>query len=241
MKSQKISIDGVQIQNLAEAIKTGQASAAQGADQPRRLGRFRPQRAGQGHAGGGRRRQPHPDPSELGRGRTELRGRYARQIRPSSPTVSPSTMPRASQAGATLTALGFDKIEATMKFAGAYQAANKTFVLDDYSIDFAKLGSIGVSAQAGRRRKIRLRRRRSRDIGGDPGLRGSVGPVQNGQRRRARKGGGADGAFEKPDAGRGQGRLEHDRGAGAHAGAEYSSGRRLFRRDCSSSSPTARA
>ncbi|MCW2273251.1 hypothetical protein GJ654_03960 [Rhodoblastus acidophilus] len=148
LKSQKISIDGVQIQNLADAIKTGQASAARARISRAAWGGFdlsAPDKDTPAGADGGNLIRIHLNSAEAEQS-------YEGDAPAKSSFVANGfsvAMPRASQAGATLTALGFDKIEATMKFAGAYQAANKTFVLDDYSIDFAKLGSIGVSAKLG--------------------------------------------------------------------------------------------
>ena len=59
------------------------------------------------------------------------------------------TMPKASRAGAVMTALGYDNLEATLKASGAYQPENRTLALDDYSIDFARLGSLGLSGRFG--------------------------------------------------------------------------------------------
>ncbi|MCW2282479.1 hypothetical protein M2323_000014 [Rhodoblastus acidophilus] len=147
-KSQKIAVDGVQIRNLAEAIKTGQASAAQARISRAAWGGFdlsAPDKDTPAGADGGNLIRIHLNSAEAEQsfdGDTPAKSSFVA----SGFSVA---MPKASQAGATLTALGYDKIEATMKFAGAYQAATKTFVLDDYSLDFAKLGSIGVSAKLG--------------------------------------------------------------------------------------------
>jgi len=145
-KSQKISVDGMQLQHLADAIKTGQAAALKARISHAAWDGFdlaAPDKDTPAGADGGNLIRIHMNSAEAEQsydGDTPTKSSFVA----SGFSVS---MPKASQAGATMTALGYDKIEATMKFAGAYQAANKTFVLDDYSFDFAKLGSIGLSAR----------------------------------------------------------------------------------------------
>ena len=48
-----------------------------------------------------------------------------------------------------MTALGYDNLEATLKASSAYHAENRTLVIDDYSVDFARLGSVGLSGRFG--------------------------------------------------------------------------------------------
>ncbi len=56
-------------------------------------------------------------------------------------------LPKASQAGAALAAQGYDKIETSLRFGGAYDPARRAFSLDDFSLDAANVGSIGLRGQ----------------------------------------------------------------------------------------------
>jgi hypothetical protein len=56
-------------------------------------------------------------------------------------------MPPQSKGGLTLTAFGYPEVAADAHFAGAYDAAAKTYKLADYSLDFRKIGKIALSGQ----------------------------------------------------------------------------------------------
>ncbi|MBB4196910.1 hypothetical protein CCR94_12240 [Rhodoblastus sphagnicola] len=148
LKSQAVTIDGVRIQHLAEAIRSGEPAAISVRITHAAWSGFdmsTPDKNTPAGADGGNLIRIHLNSAEAEQS-------FDGDAPGKSSFVANGlsiAMPKASQAGATLTALGYDKVEATLKFSGAYQAANRTFTLDDYSIDFAKLGSIGLSGRFG--------------------------------------------------------------------------------------------
>lgn len=56
-------------------------------------------------------------------------------------------LPKASEVGAALAAQGYDKIETSLRFNGAYDPARRAYSLDDFTIDAAQVGSIGLRGQ----------------------------------------------------------------------------------------------
>lgn len=56
-------------------------------------------------------------------------------------------LPKASQAGAALAAQGYDKIETSLRFSGAYDPARRAYSLDDFTLDAANIASIGLRGQ----------------------------------------------------------------------------------------------
>ncbi|MCW2315926.1 hypothetical protein M2322_001470 [Rhodoblastus acidophilus] len=148
LKSQGVTLDGVQIKHLAEAIKAGDAAGASARINHAAWSGFdltAPDKGTPAGADGGNLIRVHLASAEAAQ---NFDGDTPTKFSFNASGLS-VTMPKASQAGAALTALGYDKIEANVKFSGAYQAANKTFALDDYSIDLAKLGSIALSGRFG--------------------------------------------------------------------------------------------
>jgi len=148
MKSQKLAIDGLQFQHLAEAIKTGELAAISARVTRVTWSGFdlsAPDKDTPAGADGGNLVKIHLNSAQSEQtfdGDMPLKASFVA----SGLSV---TMPKASQAGAMMTALGYDKVEATVRFAGTYQAADKTIVLDDYSLDLTQLGSIVLSGRFG--------------------------------------------------------------------------------------------
>jgi hypothetical protein len=147
-KSQQITVDGLRVQRLAEAIKAKEAATAT-------------LRIARGAWGGFDLAAPDKDTPAGADGGNLIRVHLnSATIEQTYDGDTPNKMafianglsvvvPKASQAGAMLTAFGYDKIEATMKFAGAYDASRQSFSLDDYSVSLVKIGSISLSGQFG--------------------------------------------------------------------------------------------
>jgi hypothetical protein len=148
MKSRAISIDGVRIQHLVEALKTGQAASANARFTRASWSGFdlaAPDKDTPAGADGGNLIRIHMNAMEAEQSYDgDVLGKFSFSANGLS-----VTMPKASKSGAMLTALGYDKIEANVKLAGSYEPASKTSVLDDYSFDFSKLGSIALSGRFG--------------------------------------------------------------------------------------------
>ena len=56
-------------------------------------------------------------------------------------------LPKASKAGATLAAEGFERIETNWRFAGAYDSAQRSYSLDEFSVDAPAVGSLRLGGK----------------------------------------------------------------------------------------------
>jgi hypothetical protein len=148
LRGRAVAIDGLRIQHLAEAIQSGKAAAASARIAHAAWAGFdfsAPDKDTPAGAEGGNLIRVHLQSAKADQ---SFDGDVPAKFSFVADGLS-VTMPKASRAGAVMTALGYDDIEATLKASGGYQSASRTLVIDDYSVDFARLGSIGLSGRFG--------------------------------------------------------------------------------------------
>ena len=58
-------------------------------------------------------------------------------------------MPKASAAGKQLAAIGYDKLDISLTYRGAFDPAKKAFQLDDFTVSGVNIGSLGLRAELG--------------------------------------------------------------------------------------------
>jgi hypothetical protein len=58
-------------------------------------------------------------------------------------------LPKGSEAGKTLAALGFDKLDFSLTYRGAFDPARKLFQLDDLTVSGVNIGAVGLRAELG--------------------------------------------------------------------------------------------
>jgi hypothetical protein len=148
LKGREVAIDDLRLPHLAEAIRSGKAAAAGARIAHAAWAGFdltAPDKDTPAGAEGGNLIRVHLNSARADQSFDgDIPGKFS--LVASGLSV---TMPKASRAGAVMTALGYDNIEATLKASGAFQPENRTLVLDDYSVDFARLGSLGLSGRFG--------------------------------------------------------------------------------------------
>jgi hypothetical protein len=146
-KSQPLTVDGVQILHLADAIRTREAKTATPRVAHVSWSGFDlsiPDKDTPATADGGNLIHLHLNSATVDQsfdGDAPLKSRFALN-------GLSLFLPKSSQGGAMLTALGYDKIDASLKVDGSYDPAKQSFSLDDYLIDAANIGSIGLRGQA---------------------------------------------------------------------------------------------
>jgi hypothetical protein len=146
-KSQPLTVDGVQILHLADAIRTREAKTATPRVAHVSWSGFDlsiPDKDTPATADGGNLIRLHLNSATVDQsfdGDAPLKSRFA---------VNGLSLflPKSSQSGAMLTALGYDKIDASLKVDGSYDPVKQIFSLDDYLIEAANIGSIGLRGQA---------------------------------------------------------------------------------------------
>ncbi|MDI9848549.1 hypothetical protein QM467_10825 [Rhodoblastus sp. 17X3] len=142
-KSQAVTVDGVQIQHLADAIRTREAKNAALRVAHVAWSGFDlsiPDKDTPATADGGnliRLRLNSATADQSFDGDSPLKSSFAL----SGLSLS---LPKSSQGGAMLTALGYDKIDASLKIDGTYDPAMQTFSLDNYRIEAVNIGSFGL-------------------------------------------------------------------------------------------------
>jgi hypothetical protein len=142
-KSQALTVDGVQIEHLADAIRTREAKNAALRVAHMAWSGFdlsMPDKDTPATAEGGNLVRLHLNSATADQsfdGDAPLKSRFALN-------GLSLFLPKSSQGGAMLTALGYDKIDASLKIDGTYDPAKQTFSLDNYLIEAANIGSIGL-------------------------------------------------------------------------------------------------